>query len=172
MPGTWPSSSTEPKPPCSLAVLEDRAGHPRADAVELVELLGRGGVEVERRALAGRRRRGAADGHDDLAPVLELRGEVERGQVGPAAGAAGAAHRVDHPRARGQPVDARPAHRAGHVHGQARGGLVRLRDADRRPLRPAVIPPEVARAQQHDRHEAERPQGEDVARGLGHDRRR
>ena len=40
-----------------LAVLEDRGGHARADAVELVELLRARGVEVERLALGRRRGR-------------------------------------------------------------------------------------------------------------------
>ena len=60
MPGIWSSSSTEPKPPCSVAVVEDLLGRGRADAVERVELLERRGVEVDRLAGAAGGRRGRA----------------------------------------------------------------------------------------------------------------
>ena len=137
-----------------LAVLEDRARHRRADAVELVELLGGRGVEVERDALgrlaapAAAARR--AQRHQDLAAVLELGGEVERGEVGAAAGAAGAADGVDDPRARRQPVDARPPHGARDVDGHPRRATAALlpHPDRRRGAAPArsLTAPEVARA--------------------------
>ena len=104
MPGIWSSSSTELKPPCSVAVVEDLLGRGRADAVERVELLEGRGVEVDR--LVGGRRGGrgggrrrartceARDRDEDLAAVLELGGAVDLAQVGAAGRAAGALERV------------------------------------------------------------------------------
>src|SRR3954465_11512872 len=89
------------------AVVEDAPGDARPDAVERVELLQGRGVEVDgsgrRRGrgaptrarglgCGGRYRAALRDEH--LPPVLELRGEVDGGQVGVSSGAAGAFERV------------------------------------------------------------------------------
>ncbi len=140
MPGTWSSSSTEPEAAVRLAVGDDLLGGRRPDAVELVELLDRRGVRGRADAGRRRRRRGAtaADAalrphrHEHLAAVLQLRGEVDRAQVGAVPRAARALHGVGHARARAQPVDARPAHRARDVHDQ-RAALLRSLHLQRRP---------------------------------------
>ena len=148
------------------------------DAVELVELLGRRRVEVERDALgrrAGDTRR-AAHGHHHLTPVLDFGGEVERREVGPPPRAARAADGVDDPRARGQAIHAGPAHGTRHVDGHPRLRAVALLphpDGRRRGTARLVIAAgEVARAQQDDHDHAERPQGQDVTRSVRHARRR
>ena len=91
MPGIWSSSSTRAEPAVLLAVLEDLLGGGRADAVELVELLERRGVEVDR-LLGAAGAAPAAPGaaapprsalrDEDLAAVLDLRGAVDLAQVG------------------------------------------------------------------------------------------
>ena len=82
--------------------------------------------------------------HQHLLPVLQGRGEVEGRQVGPPGGAAGPPDRLDHPRARGDRVDARAAHRPGDVHeapGLGRRLGADLHRAGRRPRRGWPPPP-------------------------------
>jgi len=163
-----------------VAVLQDRGGHARADAVELVELLRVRGVEVEwlplgrcRAAPAARGGRGAPQRHEHLPPVLELGRQVERRQVGPATRAPRPADRVEHPRPRRQPVHARPPHGARHVHDEpSAAAAVGVGHMDRCGGGRRVVAPQVARAQQHHDQQAERPQEQHVAGGVGHIPRR
>ena len=60
--------------------------------------------------------------HQDLLAVDERAGEVERGQVDPAAGSPGCLEGVHHARSRRQHGDPRPAYLAGDVDRQLRGG--------------------------------------------------
>ena len=163
-----------------LAVVEDLLRGRRADARQLVELLERGGVEVQRDARLCRRRRPAGGrrrprdpaGDDDLAAVLDLGGEVDLRQVGPRRGAAGAADRVVDPGAGAHPVDAGLADRARHVHDDAtRRRRVVIRDGDRgcggrRRLGPAARHVPAAEHEQGDQRETEG--GQLAGRDFGH----
>jgi hypothetical protein len=103
------------------AVVEDPLSQRRPDAVQRLQLLERGRVEVHRRLRAARCSRRHADdrlaaaGHHHLLAVGQPGGEVQTGQVG-AAGGPRLAHGVQHPRTGRQPVDARAPHRPHHVH--------------------------------------------------------
>ncbi len=113
------------EPAVGLAEVEDLLRRDRPDALQGVELLERRRVEVDRAggrsrggclpSVASRHRRRPLR-HDDLPPVLHLLREVDLRQVRPPPRPAGPPHRVVHPRARAQPVDARPHHRPRDVH--------------------------------------------------------
>ena len=115
-----------------LAVLEDRGGHARADAVELVELLRGGGVEVEwghprpaSAPAATAPRRGTSTWRPSSSLAARFRAERSARRRAPPA-----RRTASTTRARRQPVDARPPDRA--------------RDVDGHPRRPSA-PPHVDR---------------------------
>ena len=98
MPGTCAELLDRAEAAVLLAVLEDLLRGRRPDAGQRVELLERRGVEVDRRRRCGpapraapagaggraARRRRARRGTSDLAPVLELGGEVDARRGRPA----------------------------------------------------------------------------------------
>ena len=98
---------------------------------------------------------GPALRHDHLLPVGEPRREVDRFQLRPGRGAAGAVDGVVDPAARRQPVDAGAPHRAGHVDDHVaaltadrEARAARIRPPRQRPrTRPRSPPsPRIARA--------------------------
>ena len=81
MPSTSSSSSTDVKPPLSVAPREDRVGRHRPDAGQGVEGRLVGGVEVDERLTAGGRgveraghARGRGDADEDLLAVDDAGG--------------------------------------------------------------------------------------------------
>ena len=157
-------SSTEPKPPCCFrqsrifcAVVGPMPSS--VSSCSSVAVLRLTGPESRRRAgLAGRPRpRSAAHParHDHLLPVGDLRGQVDRLQVGSARRPTRAPQRQVEPRPAGQPVDARVANRAGHIHLHARRRAVDAQRCGRTSRAAAGLGrrrlPQVARADQRDR---------------------
>jgi RNA polymerase sigma factor (sigma-70 family) len=115
-----------------LAVVEDLLRRHRPDAGKLVQLSERRRVQMNR--AAGRAastgptclRPGAGLDHlparnDDLAPVGDLRREVDEAQVGSASGPTGAADRIRDSSAVDEPVEPRPPNGAHDVDDEARG---------------------------------------------------
>ena len=160
-----------------VAVLEDRGGHARADAVELVELLGARGVEVERLPLGRARPPPAAaaaprSGTSTCRPSSSLAARLS---------AARSARRRAPPARRTASNTRAPAanrYTPGRRTAPATCTMSRappppgLGHMDRRGGRRRVVAPQVARAQQHHDQQAERPQEQHVAGGVGHIPRR
>ena len=132
MPGISPRSSIERKPPCCrrysrilLAVAGPTPSRVSScSAVAVLRLTGAGGGPPGSPAPAPPHRRGtsrAAARHDDLLAVGDLRRQVDRVDVRPRARAARAPHGVLDALAVAQPVDARAAHRPGHMDERDRG---------------------------------------------------
>ena len=123
IPGTSPSSSTEPKPPCcsrKARIFAAVAGPTPATvsscsgvAVLRLTFAGVAEADVVPAALPA----GARVGTSTCLPVLDDGGEVHRGEIGAPRRASRAAHRIVDALAAPQPVDARMLHRTGHVHG-------------------------------------------------------
>ncbi len=190
MPSTSRSSASERKPPFSVRYSRMRSRQRGADPVELVELLegGRGQAELRharaaRLAAAGARRRHAAghraaERHDHLLAVLELRRQVHARHVGAWSEAAGAGHGLGRARVRAHAHETRPRHRARHVHvdrgprpalgatralhpqRHARGGPTAAAH-----VRAARNPPQRERRQEAGQH----PHDHGSWRALGHD---
>ena len=123
IPGTSPSSSTEPKPPCcsrKARIFAAVAGPTPASVsscsgVAVLRLTFAGVADAD--VVAGGAPRRRAGRHEHLPAVLHDGGEVHRGEIGAPGRAARAAHRVVDALAAPQPVDARMLHGTGHVHG-------------------------------------------------------
>ena len=117
----------------------------RSDAGQRLQLGLVGGVDVDERGPAGRRRSPAGPGRrsprsppsapGSASPSVERRREVQRREVGPFARAAGPVDRVDDPIARRELVHAGLAHPAGDVDDD-RGGLADATRSARRPATP------------------------------------
>ena len=108
--------------------------------------------------------------HDDALAVDQQRGEVDGVEVGAPGGAAGPLHRVERPRARRQPVDARPPHGARDVHRDVERGLGRQRRRRRvgrrrrrGPRGPAAVAPAEHAPGQRRREQREGAEQEDGA---------
>ena len=155
IPGTSPSSSTEPKPPCcsrKARIFAAVAGPTPASVSSC------SGVAVLRLTFGGRRPRRRrprrapgrrAGRHEHLPAVLHDGGEVHRREIGAPGRAARAAHRVVDALAAPQPIDARMLHRTGHVHGDLAalrpGGRGRGLHRQRRGRRRTGPPPRPTR---------------------------
>ena len=115
-----------------VAVVDDALRQRGADAVDAVELLDGGSREVARprqRAADAPAGEPAPDGSARpplrgtriCCPSASRAARLTAREIGPRAWAAGTRKRVRHARSVGHPEQPRPAHRAGHVHVDARG---------------------------------------------------